>query len=258
MEMNGAIDKFDRQNRSYRFPYHYIPHFDKHTGAAVTTRFLGWGLEYLCYIKHIQELAYSLSPNSILDIGCGDGRFIGSLSPRITRKVGTDLSERAIRFAKAFHPEIEFHAINASDLNETFDLVVSIEVLEHIPENQISSFIGTLSDRTRVDGHVLISVPTKVARLLGKHYRHYDLNLLKDHLACAKVPLTLIGVDYVYRKNYPLLLHMIMKLSQNKWWAFDLYKLRAPIWRYIWEKHRFATPADGRHLIALLRKNSHG
>ncbi len=255
-DMHDANDKSQRQDRQYDFPYHYLPHFDSKSSAGLNTRTVGWGLEYLCYTKHILQIVCSLSPGSVLDVGCGDGRFLGMLKLHVPRLVGADLSEKAIRFAKAFHPDIEFHAVDASEMDDTFDLVLTIETLEHVPDDQIDRFITALSDRARRGGQVIISVPTKVSRVLGKHYRHYDIDLLKRQLVSANVPLDVVSTDYVYKQHGSLFFEMILKTLHNKWWMLDIFCLRGPIWYYIWHKLRFASPATGRHLIALLKKSA--
>jgi SAM-dependent methyltransferase len=252
--MKTRTDKFLQQEKEYEFPYHHIPHFDPRTGTGLISRSLGWGLEYLCYMKHIQELVDSLSPDSVLDVGCGDGRFLGMLGQEIRRKVGIDLAERAIDFARAFHPDIEFRVTDASDMSETFDVVLAIEVLEHIPDSQVSEFLQTLTERTAGKGHLIICVPTKVAPLLSKHYRHYDSDLLMQQIETASVNLKLLRTEYVYKQRGSIFHRFIEKLLQNRFWTVDVYRLRSPLWKYAWKKRRFATARDGRHLVVLFQK----
>ncbi len=254
--MTSDLDKYGQQDRAYRFPYHHIPYFDRKTGAAVTTRSLGWGLEYLCYTRHIVEMCRSLSPGSVLDVGCGDGRFLGLLGAEVERRVGVDPSQRAIRFARAFHPEIEFRQASAEVLSERFEVVVAIEVLEHIPPGGATDFLRALTDRVGEDGHLIVSVPTPAARVLSKHHAHYDLETLEHRVADAGGQLRLLRGDYVFRRRYPLMVETALKLVQNRWWTFDLYCLRRPLWQYIW-KYRLAPSGEGRHLVALFQKNQH-
>ena len=94
--MRTFKEKQTIQENLYDFPYHYIPQVNE-KGAVSRYRFLDWGFEYLCYILHIKDIIESLSPYSVLDVGCGEGRFLGLLSNQIVRKVGVDLSERAIQ-----------------------------------------------------------------------------------------------------------------------------------------------------------------
>lgn len=252
--MNKSNDKFALQDKHYEFPYHHIPNFDKTTGAGVRTRTLGWGLEYLCNLKHIKELVESYSPKSVLDVGCGDGRLLGMLSEKIPRRVGIDLSERAIRFAKAFHPEIEFRVTKGADLQETFDLVLAMEVLEHVPDDQISAFLNGLFEHVNAGGHVILSVPTIASPVQTKHYRHYEMTLLRSQLHKAGVSMEISRVEYIFKQNFPLFFGIINKITQNRWWTLEANFLNKLLWRYIWDQHRFATEKNGRHLVTVLKK----
>ena len=66
--MTTLHEKFDIQESEYVFPYHYIPHFDCH-GVPMRSQTLGWGFDYLCYLKHIASLVLERNPSSVLDVG---------------------------------------------------------------------------------------------------------------------------------------------------------------------------------------------
>ncbi|MGH9856528.1 MAG: hypothetical protein ACRD4B_01670, partial [Acidobacteriota bacterium] len=87
-------------------------------------------------------------------------------------------------------------------------------------------------------------------------YRHYDLELLKAQMEPVSSDLKLIRVDYVHKQHSPFIFWIVQKFIENRFWTLDLYALRLPLWRYIWEKHRFATSRTGRHLVALFQKTS--
>jgi SAM-dependent methyltransferase len=244
-------DKFTIQDRQYRFPYHHIPHLDD-KGDVVCHRLLTWGFEYMCYLLHIRDLVSDLNPSSILDVGCGDGRLLG-LEATGARKVGADLSERSIQFARAFHPGLDFRVADAAGLDETFDVVLAMEVLEHVPDDRVAGFLRALEARTRPGGHVVVSVPTVVLPLNPKHYRHYDLSLLKDQLDASGVELQVERVQYVYR--HPWIMRMYRRVTLNRLWFFELHSLRRLMWRFTWNRLRFATERDGRHLVAVLRRS---
>lgn len=238
------------QEAQYAFPYHYIPHLDA-KGVPAHMRRLDWGLEYLCYLLHIKEGILAESPQSIIDVGCGDGRFL-SLIPDIEQRVGVDMSARAIELATAITPSVDYRCQDVADVPEQFDVVTSIEVLEHIPDEHVPSFVAGLGERCRDGGRIVISVPSKFFPVTKKHFRHYDEALLREQLAPLSGIATIEKVEYVYGE--PKSLTFAQKLMNNRWWTFDAPVVRKALWNHLWQR-RVSTPAEGRHVVAWLRKH---
>lgn len=246
------MEKSDIQESQYVFPYHYLPHFDR-AGIPHRIRHLRWGLEYLCYQRHIKALAESLSPSTVIEVGCGDGYLIGSLDSSIAR-TGVDLSERAIRFACAFHPDVYFAAVDAAQVSGTFDVVLAVEVLEHIPDVALSGFIRTLRDRVKPGGHLIISVPSVVVPVHPKHFRHYTAERLVAQVTEACPELQPIQQQYIYAP--PRWLEVVEKITMNRAVAFEWTWLNALIWKYVWTRKRLADANSGRHVVAVFSRRS--
>lgn len=244
-------EKFSMQDSQYLFPYHYIPFFDRR-GSARRYRTFGWTYEYLCYLKHVTEIINELKPKSILDAGCGDGRLFSLLEVDVDRCVGVDLSEKAIRFARAFNPKAEFLVKDIKDIDETFEVVTAIEVIEHIPDDKVMSFIKAMEEKTKPEGHVIISVPTKVVPVLKKHYRHYDIELFNQQLEASGANLSIVSVDYVYRLSW--FIDLYYKLTENLLWTLDIKIMNLVIWKLLWRYCRYADTKDGKHLVVVLKK----
>ena len=88
------------QEQDYSFPYHYLD--------IVSDEDRLMSIEYLSYIKKVKSLLKT--GKKILDIGCGDGRFCYEVGQNDDINIsGLDYSERAIRFSKAFSPNIDFY-----------------------------------------------------------------------------------------------------------------------------------------------------
>jgi len=250
----GAVDRARLQEGQYVFPYHHLAYLDD-SGAPWRSRRLTWGFDYLCYMGHIQQLVETLRPESVLEVGCGDGRFIGALPSSIERRVGADISEVAIRFARAFHPSVEFHAVGASQLAGVFDAVVAIEVLEHIPDADVGAFLRTLAARTSKGGHTIISVPTTAVARNPKHYRHYDLETFGQELASSGAPLKLVRSESVCARSW--LVRAYSMLTMNRFWSVDIRFINRAVWHYVWKRLRTTTKGRGMHLVALLSR-THG
>ena len=248
----GIKKKFNIQEAKYEFPYHYIPYFKKNETPTLLRK-LRWGLEYLCYQNHIIDKVVSLKPNSVLDVGCGDGYLVGHLPKIIPVRVGTDLSSKAIAFAKAFHNDCTFYAQDADNIEMKFDVVTAIEVLEHIPESEISNIFQILEKRTNDEGKIIISVPTIVIPPNKKHYRHYTIELFKEQLVKSETNLKIAEVEYIYSQPWWFIL--IRRLLENRFFSLEINSIMRLAWKSIWNKHRIADSESGFHLVVVLEKN---
>ncbi len=107
------------------------------------------------------------APRSVLELGCFDGKTIAWL-PRIPVRYvgydanwegGLDLARRAWR-GKA---GIEFHDCRSpSDIRldgETFDAVICMDTLEHLPPAAFPEYVDILSRAAK--GYVLVTVPNE-------------------------------------------------------------------------------------------------
>jgi len=119
-----------------------------------------------------------ISFESLIDIGCGDGRFMRELNYKYpnVKTLGIDYSERAIGLAQSLNPNINFKVKNVinQSTNEKFDAAVLIEVLEHIPPNKISEFLCGVKRTLKNGGNIVLTVPHKNNRLPEKHYQHFQ------------------------------------------------------------------------------------
>jgi len=193
------VDKFQLQDDEYIFPYHYLTNLDNNIPTIYKR--LSWGYEYITYIDFIRNhIEQKLKPNTMLDIGCGDGYLINSFDYDTSKSYkGIDLSERAIGFAKAFSDGHDFECIDLFKINAKFNVVCLIEVLEHIPDDILQTFIAEAFSKVEIGGHMIIAVPTTVDNVHKKHYRHYDESLLKNQ--CDLYNFELIEQVRLYKKS---------------------------------------------------------
>jgi 2-polyprenyl-3-methyl-5-hydroxy-6-metoxy-1,4-benzoquinol methylase len=112
--------------------------------------------------RTLDELFAAADPQSLLDVGCGEGvlthKWADRLAPR--RVVGLDLEDPVIQaeWAKRPAPNLAYRIMKAENLpfaDGEFDVATAIEVLEHVPDPA-----HTVAEMARVaSGHLLVSVP---------------------------------------------------------------------------------------------------
>ena len=94
----------------------------------------------------------------ICDLGCGRGWLSAELS-KFGSVTGVDLSPEATRRAQEKWPNVRFQAVDILTWRpqEAFDLVVSSEVIEHVPDHW--RFAATVSHLLRDGGHLILTTP---------------------------------------------------------------------------------------------------
>jgi 2-polyprenyl-3-methyl-5-hydroxy-6-metoxy-1,4-benzoquinol methylase len=185
------------QEEQYSFPYHYIPDCSNDSFSQV--KHWSWGHHYLGGIEVVMNLCDEKQWGSLLDIGCGDGRFISELHKKKSNKVltGYDYSERAINMAKALNPQIDYKQINILDDDQNhdnlrqYDVVTLIEVVEHINPIDLPKFIEKAMRYIKPGGRLILTVPHLNKVISNKHFQHFNSvtleKLLGGHFADLKM-----------------------------------------------------------------------
>jgi 2-polyprenyl-3-methyl-5-hydroxy-6-metoxy-1,4-benzoquinol methylase len=169
------------QEREYAFPYHYLPRVER--GSFRWWPYWNWGYRYLAGIEVVLDAIQGRPLTSLVDVGCGDGRFLREVACRYPQAnvLGVDYSDSAIRLARAFNPQLQFRAcdITGAESVDTFDVVTLIEVLEHIPPPGVAGFVNALRRLMHRDSILLVTVPHTNQPLLEKHHQHFDSGSLQ-------------------------------------------------------------------------------
>jgi 2-polyprenyl-3-methyl-5-hydroxy-6-metoxy-1,4-benzoquinol methylase len=110
----------------------------------------------------LDELFTLADPQSLLDVGCGEGVLVHRWAQRIAPKpvVGIDLEEPSIQagWAQRQAPNLDYRVMKAEDLpfaDGEWDVATAVEVLEHVPDPA-----HTVAEMARVARRwLLVSVP---------------------------------------------------------------------------------------------------
>jgi SAM-dependent methyltransferase len=150
--------------------------YDKYGSTNPLVRRLMAGFE-----GTLDELFTHADPQSLLDVGCGEGVLTQQWAQRLgdeRRVVGIDLDDPLLHaeWAKRTAPNLSYRVMKAENLpfaDSEFDTATAIEVLEHVPDPE-----HTVVEMARVAQRwLLVSVPREplwrglnVAR--GAYWKH--------------------------------------------------------------------------------------
>ena len=134
----------------------------------------------------------------VLDIGSGLGRVEAHLAPRVRRCCGADISPAMVAKASRLvpFPNVEFRCTDGRGLaeweDETFDLVFSIFVFQHIPKEQTIRYLTESFAKLRPGGQIVFQVmvdesrdfkePPKTHPYALRHYRRGEVTWLLQEI----------------------------------------------------------------------------
>ncbi len=106
---------------------------------------------------------YIKNGNKVLDLGCGNGRFLEVIGKKIFQYVGIDNSESLISYAKKqYGKERRFicgDALKLPFVKDEFDIIVSFGVIHHIPSKKYRvQFMDEASRTLKKDGVLILTV----------------------------------------------------------------------------------------------------
>lgn len=113
---------------------------------------------YSSYLKKIK----SLHVKSILDIGCGNGRFLKHLKDASFNHLGIDRSKEMVK--RACELEVNAKVIELSELKEnTFECVTAIgDVVNYIKDEELEEFFCGVKRVLTKEGYFLFDINTEV------------------------------------------------------------------------------------------------
>ena len=157
-----------------------------------------WEQARLEIVQQLLSNGLSKAPDTILDVGCGDGFVVEALSRRYpsARCIGVDTGltgGELVTLRDRLGQEVQLHrslAEAAAAHGRPADVVLLLDVLEHVEDDE--GLLARLRRSPLVGAGtlLLVTVPAH-QRLFGshdlflRHYRRYDQRMLAEHLARA-------------------------------------------------------------------------
>lgn len=198
----------------------------RHFGS-VAAEYDYWKQKNPYYYDELKSIArqWASGARAVLDVGCGTGAILASLTP--VRGVGVDLSPQMIAIARernAARPQLSFVASDIADFypDQTFDAVLFFDVIEHVPDP--APALAALRRSVESGGRVVISMANPMwepvlllAEKLGlkmpegPHHRISAKTLI--HLA-ATAGLRLFARDFrlLFPKDIPVFSYVVNRI----------------------------------------------
>lgn len=173
-----------------------------------------------------------INGKNVLDIGCGHGWFeLYAMSKGIEKITGIEITEKDLSTAKKhiIDNRVSFKVGSAIKLpfeDSSFDTVVCIEVLEHIPRNMELKMFSEINRVLRKNGILYLSTPysSLISIIFDPAW------WLMEHRHYSKKSLILFG-----EKNKFKVLRIIVR---ERWWSL-LSGLNMYIAKWIFHRKRF-------------------
>jgi 2-polyprenyl-3-methyl-5-hydroxy-6-metoxy-1,4-benzoquinol methylase len=127
-------------------------------------------------VEFLARTALLRPTDKILEIGCGMGAIVAELSHQGYDIVGTDISHEAIAYGLKQHGDVRLEVQPAEELSyadETFDVVLSFDLFEHIA--RIDRHVEEVRRVLKPDGYYLFQTPNKYSNVLSETLAHKSL-----------------------------------------------------------------------------------
>jgi ubiquinone/menaquinone biosynthesis C-methylase UbiE len=170
-------------------------------------------------VKRLEMISTMIDTNKkILDVGAGWGDIIPILlreNPDL-RYTGIDFSSEIISRLEKKYPHLTFCHCNLQDITEKYDIIIILQVLEHIIPSNVFSFLKDAYNILNDDGTLIADIPyceniKNTTYICGKcgsfvnrmgHVRSYSPELLTAELQIAGFSVE--EIRYVYEGYYGL------------------------------------------------------
>lgn len=165
----------------------------------------------------------------VLELGCGEGLGTLMLAEYNRPVIGVDFDEKAIQHAKK---TIIKNKPNISFLNEdflgkkygNFSTVISIDVIEHIPNHKEDLFLETIRDNLSADGFCLIGTPNITASKYGSkpsqegHINLFDEKRLRTLMSKYFQHVFIFGAndEIIHTGFYPMCHYLLALCCEKK------------------------------------------
>ena len=112
-------------------------------------------------LLYAYEVAKQFVKGDLLEVGCGEGRGLETLSPYLASYTALDKNDILLDHLKSLYPAFNFIHTNVPPFSgiadNSFDTVIAFQVIEHIKDDHL--FVKEIERVLKPGGIALISTP---------------------------------------------------------------------------------------------------
>lgn len=148
-----------------------------------------WNELYIHSAKRYLFAAERIQGMSVLDLGCGTGYGAKILAQRAKQVVAADVDASPLRYGEETYPDAKIQRVHVAPISDgqglpfkdsSFDAIVSYEVIEHVPVEQMEAFFAEIARVLKPDGMFILSTPNKLVYIGYPDPYHVSLMTLDD------------------------------------------------------------------------------
>lgn len=178
----------------------------------------------------------------LIDIGCGNGKFVYDAKQRDYQAKGIDLSPDRIKQGKELFDlndtDLECKNINGFELNEKYDIIVLWDVIEHVESpSEILQSLKKIAHPKTLIFMLTMSIDSITYKLYKKdwnyinpsqHLHYFSHNTMKNMMEKNGFIFTGVELDNSKQKN---LIHFTARIviGQINQFFFKIYTRKSPI-----------------------------
>lgn len=187
-------------------------------------------------VRHLRRIVEFDKTKRVLELGCGNGRWVVALAPLVARYQGVDFSPAMLQMAQAHVDKAKLTNVSldegAAQLyspDTTFDIIYLGGISQYLEDEELVALLERLRDGLSADGVIIDRSTTHPAgRIVTKEESYFSIYRTRSGLAevFAKAGFGL----YYQNKSYPFLIlpeRLKHRVASSK--VAALVKLTAPI-----------------------------
>ena len=154
--------------------------------------------EYLDFEEEIEALYKAIlseviqkEPQTLIDIGCGQGEFCNFVQYNGIKPLGIDLSKTQIELAKQKFPNLLFKAIDIAQVDTKYDCATAIfDVVNYISQSNLKTFFKSTNNLLEKNGYFIFDINT-----------HFGFEEIAQGTLIIDDEDTFIGIDANFKEN---------------------------------------------------------